>query len=63
MHVLTGRQDQPAWLQAAMRELNEKYPDDKLEAVLRRGPNPAQPEWRIKCTDCPGKVRPVSQVN
>ncbi|GJE86317.1 hypothetical protein PsYK624_023970 [Phanerochaete sordida] len=48
--------DPPAWLKTAMKELNDKYPDDRFEAVLRRGPNPAQPEWRIKCTDCPGKL-------
>ena len=46
----------PEWLLAAMEGLQEKYPTDKFEAVLRKVSTVNSPEWRIKCLDCPGKV-------
>lgn len=36
-----------------MSRLVEKYPDDRFELVLRKWLQ----EWRLKCLDCPGKVR------
>ncbi|KAF9045337.1 hypothetical protein BJ165DRAFT_1476795 [Panaeolus papilionaceus] len=33
-----------------------KYPDDKFEVILRRIQPISPPEWRLKCSDCPGKV-------
>ncbi|KAG2035586.1 hypothetical protein BDR03DRAFT_867775, partial [Suillus americanus] len=36
--------------------LQEQYPDDKFEAILRRPAPRAIPEWRMKCLDCPGKL-------
>ncbi|KAL1756979.1 SNF5-domain-containing protein [Schizophyllum commune] len=46
----------PEWLLAAMEGLQEKYPTDKFEAVLRKVSTANSPEWRIKCLDCPGKL-------
>ncbi|PCH37509.1 SNF5-domain-containing protein [Wolfiporia cocos MD-104 SS10] len=43
----------PQWLQDAMREMQNRYPDDLFEVFLRRQPTP---EWRLKCLDCPGKL-------
>ncbi|KAI6126680.1 hypothetical protein F5141DRAFT_996972 [Pisolithus sp. B1] len=39
-----------------MHDLQDKYPDDKFEAILRKPTPKAVPEWRIKCLDCPGKL-------
>jgi len=35
----------------------ERYPDDNFEIYLRKVNSSSTPEWRIKCLDCPGKVR------
>lgn len=43
----------PSWLVTSMRSLMVTYPDDKF--ILRR----VNDNWRIKCHDCPGKVRYV----
>ena len=41
----------------AVAEMQARYPDDKFDIILRRVA-PGQPfEWRVKCLDCPGKVR------
>lgn len=46
----------PPWLITAMGLIQETFPGDEFEAILRR-PNPrAIPEWRMKCLDCPGKL-------
>lgn len=39
-----------------MAQIFEKYPADKLELTLRKTSPGAEPEWRLKCPDCPGKV-------
>lgn len=44
-----------------MAEMQAKYPDDKFEVLLRR-PNGTTPEWRVRCLDCPGKVRAPSRT-
>ena len=41
----------PPWLMQAVAAMRAKYPDDLF--VLKRVNGT---EWRIKCTDCPGKV-------
>lgn len=53
----SSEQSTPAWLSAAIVSLQAKYPDDRFEAILRKTSPKATPEWRIKCLDCPGKVR------
>ncbi|KAI8804743.1 hypothetical protein BJ742DRAFT_823091 [Cladochytrium replicatum] len=40
----------PSWLVDAKLALEEKYPDDRFEVILRGV------EYRLKCHDCPGKV-------
>ncbi|THG99270.1 hypothetical protein EW026_g3053 [Hermanssonia centrifuga] len=44
----------PPWLSQAMAEMQERYPDDRFEAILRVTTGVAV--WRIKCLDCPGKL-------
>ncbi|KAG7095868.1 hypothetical protein E1B28_006560 [Marasmius oreades] len=46
----------PQWLTAAMQAKQSKYPNDNFEMVLRKMAPGLEPEWRIKCTDCPGKL-------
>lgn len=43
--------DPPKWLWAATQSMRSKYPDDLF--ILKRINGT---EWRIKCSDCPGKV-------
>ncbi|KAH6910743.1 hypothetical protein BKA70DRAFT_1271401 [Coprinopsis sp. MPI-PUGE-AT-0042] len=45
----------PEWLTAAMIQLQNRYPSDKFDVILRKTTT-ATPEWRIKCLDCPGKL-------
>jgi SWI/SNF-related matrix-associated actin-dependent regulator of chromatin subfamily B protein 1 len=40
-----------------MQAMQVKYPNDKFEVILRKVNASSTPEWRIKCLDCPGKVR------
>lgn len=42
----------PQWLYNATQAMRAKYPDDLF--ILKRINGT---EWRIKCSDCPGKVR------
>lgn len=37
--------------------MQARYPDDIFEAVIRKNATSGVYEFRIKCTDCPGKVR------
>ena len=37
--------------------MQAKYPDDIFEAVIRKNATSGVNEFRIKCADCPGKVR------
>ncbi|KAI0795518.1 hypothetical protein C8Q75DRAFT_746367 [Abortiporus biennis] len=46
----------PQWLTDAMAEMQTRYPDDRFEVTFRRAATSTQPEWRIKCLDCPGKL-------
>ncbi|KZT54062.1 hypothetical protein CALCODRAFT_439207 [Calocera cornea HHB12733] len=35
-----------------------KYPNDRIEIVPKANADPnAAAEWKVKCLDCPGKVR------
>lgn len=45
----------PSWLMRHLQGLRSKYPHDRFEPVMRTK-NPAQPEWRMRCLDCPGKL-------
>ena len=38
--------------------MNAKYPDDRFDIVTRTAASGEQ-EWRVKCLDCPGKVRSI----
>ncbi|KAF9011896.1 hypothetical protein BDQ17DRAFT_1321887 [Cyathus striatus] len=33
-----------------------RYPNDRFEVILRKVGSSSTPEWRIKCSDCPGKL-------
>jgi SWI/SNF-related matrix-associated actin-dependent regulator of chromatin subfamily B protein 1 len=45
------------WLAQVMDALHTRFPNDRFELTLRRPVAPAtEPEWRIKCLDCPGKL-------
>jgi SWI/SNF-related matrix-associated actin-dependent regulator of chromatin subfamily B member 1 len=46
----------PESLIAAHATMIAKYPDDRFDIVTRAAPSGEQ-EWRVKCLDCPGKVR------
>ena len=37
-----------------MRAMQARYPDDKFDITMRRAES--QPQWRVKCLDCPGQV-------
>ena len=43
-----------------MQAMRAKYPTDRFEVTLRKVNATSTPEWRIKCQDCPGKVRESS---
>ena len=51
-----ARQGPPDWLMAARHAMQKKYPNDRFDILLRKTAS-STPEWRIKCLDCPGKVR------
>ena len=40
-----------------MQAMRAKYPTDRFEVTLRKVNATSTPEWRIKCQDCPGKVK------
>ena len=42
-----------------MQAMRAKYPTDRFEVTLRKVNATSTPEWRIKCQDCPGKVREI----
>nr|BAM72038.1 Snf5 [Coprinopsis cinerea] len=44
----------PEWLTKCMHAMQNKYPNDKFDVILRK--TSTNPEWRIKCLDCPGKL-------
>jgi SWI/SNF-related matrix-associated actin-dependent regulator of chromatin subfamily B protein 1 len=55
----------PAWLNDELAKLRTRYPDDIFDVLQKTkppvngepAPNPAAPsEWRVRCSDCPGKV-------
>ncbi len=46
----------PHSLIEAHAAMNAKYPDDRFDIWPRMAPSGEQ-EWRVKCLDCPGKVR------
>lgn len=59
--VAFGTQEPLPWMVAAAADLRSKQTDDHFEIIPRpRPPDPNVQEWRIRCLDCPGKVRRVS---
>jgi SWI/SNF-related matrix-associated actin-dependent regulator of chromatin subfamily B protein 1 len=50
---------------ACLQDINTRYPDDRVEITLKNPKSPATaiPEWRLKCLDCPGRVRPFHSHN
>lgn len=47
----------PEWTEAALAELQQRFPPDRFDIVLRRGVGGnGAAEWRVRCLDCPGKV-------
>ncbi|KAG5734821.1 hypothetical protein E4T56_gene757 [Termitomyces sp. T112] len=46
----------PQWLIAAKAAMMMRYRNDRFETILRKVNAGSQPEWRIKCLDCPGKL-------
>lgn len=52
----SARPGPPDWLMAARHAMQKKYPSDRFDILLRKTAS-STAEWRIKCLDCPGKVR------
>ncbi|KAK0236295.1 hypothetical protein EDD85DRAFT_771720 [Armillaria nabsnona] len=46
----------PQWLATCMQGIQYRFPSDKFEVALRKVTANSDPEWRIKCLDCPGKL-------
>lgn len=50
----------PDWLTQSGAALKARYPNDRFEIQQRPRPAgvppPPQPEWRVRCLDCPGKL-------
>lgn len=50
----------PEWLTQSAEALKARYPNDRFEIQQRPRPAgvaaPPQPEWRVRCLDCPGKL-------
>ncbi|KAJ1595816.1 hypothetical protein NDA14_003893 [Ustilago hordei] len=50
----------PDWLSESGAALKARYPNDRFEIQARPRPAgvpaPPQPEWRVRCLDCPGKL-------
>ena len=55
----------PAWLNEELAKLRSRYSDDIFDVLQKAkppvngepAPNPSAPsEWRVRCSDCPGKV-------
>ena len=59
----------PAWLNDELTKLRSRYPDDIFDVLQKTNPpangepapDPAS-EWRVRCSDCLGKVGlPIQQ--
>ncbi|CAK5263749.1 unnamed protein product [Mycena citricolor] len=46
----------PTWLTKAIAQLQAKWENDRFDVTLRKVNTSSDPEWRIKCMDCPGKL-------
>ncbi|KAF9045338.1 hypothetical protein BJ165DRAFT_1476798 [Panaeolus papilionaceus] len=53
---IVKRTHTPSWLANAMETYRVKYPYDRFEVILRTIKRSSPPEWRLRCSDCPGKV-------
>jgi SWI/SNF-related matrix-associated actin-dependent regulator of chromatin subfamily B member 1 len=54
--IVSSQDVPPHSLIDAHAAMNAKYPDDRFDMWPRTAPSGEQ-EWRVKCLDCPGKVR------
>ncbi|KAJ3526788.1 hypothetical protein NMY22_g10028 [Coprinellus aureogranulatus] len=50
----------PQWLIAEQNALQQKYPDDRFQAIYAR--HSEVPGWRVKCADCPGKSQQQGEL-
>lgn len=56
--VLSPPQQPPDWLIKAAADLRARQVDDRFDIIPRpRAAGPSIQDWRIRCLDCPGKVR------
>ncbi|KIJ33514.1 hypothetical protein M422DRAFT_264445 [Sphaerobolus stellatus SS14] len=56
-NVVMAQAPRPEWLRNALETMAAQYPDDRFDVVLRQNTDPnAQPQWRVQCLDCPGKL-------
>ncbi|KAG8826158.1 SWI/SNF chromatin-remodeling complex subunit, partial [Serendipita sp. 401] len=46
----------PEWLINDMARLRAKYPDSAFYVLRKQPEEGANPEWRVKCNDCPQKL-------
>jgi hypothetical protein len=44
-----------------MKAMQQKYPDDRFEIIPKKVDS--QPQWRVRCVDCPGDFALFSWVN
>ena len=52
----------PQWLTTALQAMRVKYPKDRFELSTKKGTGSSNPEWRVRCLDCPGKVNIVDNT-
>ncbi|KAG8797750.1 SWI/SNF chromatin-remodeling complex subunit [Serendipita sp. 400] len=50
----------PEWLINDMARLRAKYPDSAFYVLRKQPEEGANPEWRVKCNDCPQKVHSMA---
>ncbi|PBK64177.1 hypothetical protein ARMSODRAFT_962338 [Armillaria solidipes] len=46
----------PRWVATCMQGIRYRFPSDKPALVFRKVTANSDPEWRIRCVDCPGKL-------
>lgn len=53
-----GGPQPPAWAGQALQNMQQKYPDSRFSIILKARPpdQEGEPQWRVKCLDCPGKI-------
>ncbi|KAG8815945.1 SWI/SNF chromatin-remodeling complex subunit, partial [Serendipita sp. 399] len=51
-----GEVGKPEWLVNDMARLRTKYPDSAFYVIRKQPEEGVNPEWRVKCSDCPQKL-------